>query len=123
MQGTGGASATHRAFLRTASGQRIELMPNRIYVLGRDEMCDLQIDDPVCSRRHAKIIVAGDSRKVYLEDLRSKNGTFWNDAKLDKRVQLGSGDTVRLGSTVYEFFLWEAELEGGLDTRTTMYRG
>jgi len=43
-------------------------------IVGRDEAANVRIDDPMVSRRHARIVVNGASALV--EDLGSKNGTF-----------------------------------------------
>jgi len=55
-------------------------------LIGRDsESCDLVVDDPSVSRRHARI-----SRKngnFFLEDLSSTNGTFHNNNKLEPNQQ------------------------------------
>ncbi len=76
------------ASLRGDAGLRIELLPNRIYVLGREASCDIQLDDGGCSRRHAKIIVTGNADAVFVEDLDSKNGTYRNGRGLKRRTQL-----------------------------------
>lgn len=43
-------------------------------IVGRDETATVRLDDPMVSRRHARILVS-DSRTL-IEDLGSKNGTF-----------------------------------------------
>ena len=67
--------------------------------LGRAEDCDVRIDDPSMSRRHAVLHVG---ERVELEDLGSRNGTRLRGAQLTagKRVQIGAGDVMSLGSTV-----------------------
>jgi pSer/pThr/pTyr-binding forkhead associated (FHA) protein len=110
------------SYLRTGSGHRVELRPNRVYFLGRAETCDVRVDDSGASRRHAKISVAGDPSVVYVEDLDSKNGTWRNEAPLKGRVQLADGDCVRIGTTEYRVQLYHAEVELELDTRTTVLK-
>ena len=53
-------------------GRRIALATG-INVVGRDRDADVRIDDPSVSRRHARIVVDGDT--VAVEDLESRNGT------------------------------------------------
>src|SRR5258705_13339733 len=48
-------------------------------VLGRDADCDVQIDDPSISRRHARLHIA---EQLAVEDLRSRNGTFVGGGRL-----------------------------------------
>ena len=47
----------------------------RSYSVGRSSDADIVIDDPTVSRRHADFVVTDDGR-YYLNDLRSKWGTF-----------------------------------------------
>jgi len=108
-------------YLRTESGQRLELMPNRVYVLGRGDLCDLRVDDEACSRRHAKVSVAGDPRIVHVADLGSKNGTFVNEERLTEPRQVETGDRIQIGTTVYVVGL-PAGREFDLDTRTTVFK-
>ena len=49
-------------------------------VIGRDADCDVVVDHPLASRRHARI--SRDDRRYRLEDLDSRNGTFLNGERL-----------------------------------------
>jgi pSer/pThr/pTyr-binding forkhead associated (FHA) protein len=63
--------------------------------IGRDPKCSLFIDDPVISRRHAKLI-----RKwggIVLLDLESRNGSFVNNEKVQEKL-LRDGDKIMLGT-------------------------
>ncbi len=66
-------------------------------VIGRDAGCDIPIDDPSASRRHARFSLS--SRGLLVEDLGSKNGTIVNDALCTSKL-LGNGDRVQIGSTL-----------------------
>ena len=66
------------------------------YVLGRDPGLELFLDSPDVSRRHARILIAGDEATI--EDLESKNGTYVADRKVETATRLADGDTIRLGS-------------------------
>ncbi len=66
--------------------------------IGRAE-CDVELNDPDVSRRHAVIRQIDDG--LAIEDLGSKNGTFINERRIDGIVQLGEGDRVRFGNTVW----------------------
>ena len=66
--------------------------------VGRDD-CDVMLADPEVSRRHA--VVHDGAAGPTIEDLGSKNGTFVNDARIDRPAVLRAGDEVRLGNTVW----------------------
>lgn len=58
--------------------RRFSLADGREHVLGRDPACDLTVDDPRISRRHARLWPTAAGWKV--ADLGSKNGT-WIDGR------------------------------------------
>lgn len=64
-------------------------------VVGRDPSCDIVLDDPSVSRRHARVFLAEGS--VYLEDLGSQNGTMVNGAAIHMPCLLRSGDELAAG--------------------------
>jgi DNA-binding winged helix-turn-helix (wHTH) protein len=70
-------------------------------VLGRDEDVAVRIDSPGVSRRHARIVVEKGGAR--LEDLGSKNGTYWREEKLEGPRELADGDTFRLGRLLLVF--------------------
>jgi pSer/pThr/pTyr-binding forkhead associated (FHA) protein len=53
------------------------------------------IDSPWVSRRHARIVVAGQAAS--LEDLGSKNGTFLRGKRISEPEPLRHGDEICLG--------------------------
>jgi len=78
-----------------------ELPERGTIVLGRSEKCDLRIDDPSITRRHAKLhLSAGD--RIEIEDLGSVNGTRVRDRRLEPghRVTVFRGEAFRLGSAL-----------------------
>lgn len=76
-------------------GRRFPL-PEGETVVGRSSACQLALADPVLSRRHCAITLAGGSIKV--ADLDSANGTVVNDAEV-KSSRLVPGDVVKIGET------------------------
>jgi pSer/pThr/pTyr-binding forkhead associated (FHA) protein len=74
--------------------------------VGRSEDCDLPLEDDGVSRQHATFHVAGS--KVTVEDLDSRNGTFVEGERVERRA-LKPGDRVRLGPNV------ELELVGDVE--------
>jgi diguanylate cyclase (GGDEF)-like protein len=73
--------------------------------LGRDEGCELSIDDPSVSRRHARLYReqrAGERAAIVLQDLGSTNGTYVNDIPTE-RTHLQSGDAIFVGDVELRF--------------------
>jgi serine/threonine protein kinase len=64
-------------------------------MVGRDRTCTIVLSHPAVSRKHARITLSGAS--CVLEDLKSANGTYVNNARIDK-VKLKPGDVVRFGA-------------------------
>lgn len=64
-------------------------------VLGRREDCDVILDDPLVSRRHATIM-RSDS-ELWVDDLSSRNGVYVNGTRIDARARLAVGDVMRVG--------------------------
>jgi hypothetical protein len=77
---------------RDAQGSHVKQF-ERGFVIGRDETCDLRVDDPMVSRRHVRVRL---ERGVWLiEDLGSRNGTRV-DGNLVERFALPRRADVRL---------------------------
>ena len=66
------------------------------YLIGRGESCRIRLGAPDVSERHA-VLTVRDGRAV-IEDLHSANGTFVNDAPVDRAFPLDGGKIVRMGS-------------------------
>ena len=71
------------------------------YVLGRSFNCDIVVGDLNVSRRHARVSPEGDDQ-FWVEDLGSGNGTYVNDAPIN-RHQLVATDVIRIGGTSFRF--------------------
>jgi len=68
--------------------------------LGRSDECEVVLEDPAASRRHAE--VRNEDGAFVLTDLGSTNGTSVNGAPVTTHV-LEDGDRVMIGETVFEF--------------------
>ena len=66
-------------------------------IIGRSEDCDLVIDDPSLSRRHALLEVVDDT--AHISDCGSQNGTFLNGRPIMTPAALKDGDAITLGSS------------------------
>lgn len=88
-----------RAFLIVLAGQRFGEM-FRIgegeVIVGRGRDAKIRFEDDGMSRAHAKIVSDGD--QVEIIDLGSRNGTFCNGERIDRKA-LADGDKLQIGST------------------------
>lgn len=73
----------------------LELSPG-IFVIGRSAECQLSLDDPLVSRRHALLHVGED--EVFIEDAGSRNGVLVAGKKIEGRVRIGDGDHITIGA-------------------------
>ena len=83
-----------------ARGRRVWLKPGD-NIIGRDPTCDVWLNAPSVSRRHARIVVDGAAARI--EDLDSKNGTRLANRPVTASVMLNDGDELQIGqfSVVY----------------------
>jgi two-component system NtrC family sensor kinase len=68
--------------------------------IGREGGNAIRLEDNEVSRRHAEVRRVGELFVV--GDLKSSNGTFVNDRKIE-RAELVSGDRIRVGRTVFAY--------------------
>lgn len=66
------------------------------FAVGRNASCQLSLDDPLISRRHALLTVSAD--RVVVEDLQSRNGVAVNGQHIDGPVEVKAGDRITIGS-------------------------
>jgi pSer/pThr/pTyr-binding forkhead associated (FHA) protein len=66
--------------------------------IGRDSVCDYQIDEKTVSAEHARL--SYHHAQWWVEDLHSTNGTFLNQELVLHPVVLASGDELRCGQVV-----------------------
>ncbi len=72
----------------------------RVTVLGRSQDCDVQLNDPNISRRHAE--VRQEDAAFWIVDLGSTNGMEVNGRRL-RQAKLEDGDRITIGSTEIVF--------------------
>lgn len=73
----------------------LELSPGT-FAIGRSADCQLSLDDPLVSRKHAYLHVRDD--EVVLEDAGSRNGVQVNGARIEGKRRLGDGDKITIGA-------------------------
>jgi pSer/pThr/pTyr-binding forkhead associated (FHA) protein len=77
------------------NGKQVELVEGKTIVIGRGTHCDIQIDHPTISRKHAEISFSWNG--AFVKDLQSANGVYCNDSRIDGTYKLRDRDEVRLG--------------------------
>lgn len=78
---------------------RDERLRHAPVTIGREPGCDLVLDDPRVSRRHARIEVEG--KRLTLVDLESSHGTEI-DGHPAERTEIRRGSTIQIGDTTLE---------------------
>lgn len=95
-------------------GADVFLAPGQ-YLLGRSASCQLVLDHPRVSRRHARLVVHPDW--ITVEDLDSANGVFVNGERITGVRHIESGAQVLVGGELLELHVEPPE--GSLDGRAT----
>ncbi|MFP4040591.1 MAG: FHA domain-containing protein [Desulfosudaceae bacterium] len=81
-------------------GNAINLYQERL-IIGRDKTCDIVINKPYASKKHAEILNYDDHS--ILQDYGSTNGTFVNDLPVN-RIELKDRDEIKIGQVVLQYF-------------------
>ena len=84
--------------------EQVLLLAEGENVIGRDPSCNVWLDVPGVSRRHARVVVSGDV--VVVEDLGSKNGTFVADIPVLASRPLHDAEMLQIGPVEVQFRLW-----------------
>jgi hypothetical protein len=71
-------------------------------IIGRSPDALISVASAKVSRRHARILVAGE--RATLEDLGSRNGTYLGEQKITARVDLKQGDRIGIGPAMLIFY-------------------
>jgi hypothetical protein len=90
-------------------------LPRGSTVIGRSLDCHLTIEDPLVSRRHARIVVTDTG--AHVEDLGSRNGVKVNGAAIRQLTVLRNGDRLRIGTQ--ELVFSRVDEAGRAHSRTT----
>lgn len=73
----------------------LELPPGQ-FLIGRSSECQLSLDDPLVSRKHAKLLVTDEG--VFLEDLGSRNGVLLDAVRIEGRRKVKHLQKITIGS-------------------------
>lgn len=80
-------------------GKRLAL-PEREFIVGRDESCQMRLTSSLVSRQHCRLRVTPEG--IWVEDLQSQNGTYVNDVALTEPLLLKPGDILRIGAALFQ---------------------
>ncbi len=70
------------------------------FLIGREPSCDLQLEQDLVSRRHARLRESDEG--LVIEDLGSTNGVFVNERRIREPTLLAHGDTIAIGTEMLE---------------------
>jgi hypothetical protein len=79
------------------------LAENDALTVGRLPDCDLVVDDPSVSKRHAMVRWDDERHRCTLKDLGSMNGTLINGAATQKETALRDSDLIAFGDAQFLF--------------------
>lgn len=88
------------AGLLLASGGARYPLAGDVVLLGRGDTCTIVLQDTAASREHARLERTPGG--WVLLDLDSKNGTYVNGERIERRT-IRSGDRIRIGATTFDF--------------------
>lgn len=83
-----------------------QVQAGRTLSIGRDHANDIVLDDPLVSRRHARLDPPTATMLAVLHDLGSFNGTFVNGHRVEGAVQMPVGSEVIFGN---QTFRWDGQ--------------
>ncbi len=96
----GAASGSADRFYRLIGDGREAHLEEGENILGRGPESVLWIEDESVSRRHARIVICGET--ATLEDLGSKNGTYLKEKEVRSPLPLSDGDEIRIGAVHFK---------------------
>jgi hypothetical protein len=75
--------------------------------IGRGSESDITVAEDMVSRRHARLLIEPDNA-IYIEDLKSTNGTFINGERI-QRAALKEGDRILIGTSTLKLVAAQEE--------------
>jgi ABC-type multidrug transport system ATPase subunit/ABC-type multidrug transport system permease subunit len=73
-------------------------MSERSWMIGRAPDCDVVVDNPVVSTHHCRLSLS--TKGLFLDDLKSANGTFVNGARVAESTPVCPEDDITLGKNI-----------------------
>lgn len=94
-----------------------EISIERDMLVGRHQDADLLLQAFEISRRHAAFLIKEEA--LYVQDLKSSNGTFVNDARIEHETLLKQGDIVQFASQKFAVLAPAVAIEKQLEAVAT----
>ncbi len=76
---------------------------HRTSVIGRDEALLIQVLDNMVSRKHLQVRFDEKTQQYYAFDMKSRNGVYINNRKIEDETPLSDGDVLLVGLTTLLF--------------------
>jgi len=76
---------------------------HRTSVIGRDEALPIQVLDNMVSRKHLQVRFDAKTSRYYAFDMKSRNGVYVNNQKIEGETVLADGDVLLAGLTTMLF--------------------
>ena len=86
--------------LISSDGKKEIVLDRPVLTIGREEGDIVLGGDTAASRLHAQVSL--EDGRVYVEDLGSTNGTWVNQHRVGRRVELHRGDWLQVGETSFQ---------------------
>ena len=96
----------------------LRLHPTQRIAIGRASQSHVVVADHLCSRFHAELY--WDQEGWWIQDQKSRNGTFVNGIKVEQPVRLRPGDQIQVGSCS---ILFSSQLGGAIETAGSRAEG
>lgn len=93
-------------------GQRLALKRS-VVTIGRDEACDIWLDDDLASRFHAELV--WDVEGTFFTDCGSMNGSTINEHSVQGTVPIHSDDVIGIGKQRFTFMLIAPQKDQSLE--------
>ena len=95
-------------YLVSAARRAHRLRPGRGYVFGREDGCDVVLQDALASRRHAEVKWAEEPGKPgywFVVDLNSRNGVLVDNKRITQPTTLTDGAQLQIGGQIFRLHL------------------
>src|SRR5690242_15727980 len=88
-------------FLKGVNSNTIIELAGETIVMGRNQECNIVLNVPAVSREHA--VIRRINNQFFIEDLKSRNGTFVNNKEVTARTLLKDNDRIKICDNLIAF--------------------
>lgn len=101
----GGTIAIPTLTLATTQGedQNIQTFTSSEVLIGRNPDCDLILNDETVSGRHGRLTYQ--LNQWWYEDLKSTNGSWLDDLKVEEPIVVKDNDSIYCGDAVFKIYI------------------